>query len=82
MKAIATKVIGLLACAFVALQSFGFFSTYCAWGCTQDLIVSSAEAIFFLALIGVLYFLIRICLILFQALCGNKHSAGTKNDVS
>ena len=56
MKAVATKVISFLACAFVALQAFGFYATYCAWGCNWDWILSAAVAIFSVAVLEAHYF--------------------------
>lgn len=70
-RSIANKIAAMLGCAFVALQAFGFFATYCAWGCKTDTLVYSATAVFLVALIGALYFFVRIALILFYGWKGN-----------
>ena len=80
MKAVATKVISFLACAFVALQAFGFYATYCAWGCNWDWILSAAVAIFSVAVLGAHYFLVRIGLVLFYNLRSNKPDSETERN--
>jgi hypothetical protein len=66
-RLIANNVAALLACAFGALQAYGFFAGYCAWGCPMDAFVYSVTAVFLAAILGALYFFVRVVLLLFNA---------------
>jgi hypothetical protein len=65
-RSIANKVAAMLACMLVGLQAFAIFATYCAWGCTRDAVVYVVTAVFFVALLGAIFFLARIVLMLFN----------------
>lgn len=75
MKIIAIRVAGILLCAFVALQAFGFFATYCAWGCGFDRVMLVVTTVFFVALLGALYFIVRtIMSVIHTVRCKNLKS--------
>ena len=73
LSLVVLRLLGVCICAFVALQAFSFYATYCAWGCRLDWIMFPVTTVFFFALSGALYLIVRIVL-------GLVHGHRSKND--
>jgi hypothetical protein len=59
-RSTSNKVAGMIACALVSLVSFATIATLCAWGCNGDALVYTTASVFFVAVLGTIYFMARL----------------------
>jgi hypothetical protein len=81
LSLVVLRLLGVGVCASVALLAFSSFATYCAWGCPLDWIVFTLTAVFFFALLGALYLIVRIVLGLVHGHLSKSDCEGIKRDV-